>query len=295
MDERPTAATTKPLFDPVDAALALVERRLHEPLTLADLAAASGLSPFHFARLFAAVTGDSPIAHLRRRRLEVAAARLLAERTVRLVDLAFDSGFESQEAFTRAFSRQLGVSPGRFRRRGATIQPIEEVTRKPMTATDPRLVMAKEPRSRPAFRVAGQGGVFDKSSVHLIPQLWERLVPSLPLSGQVDGAAYGVCFSTSPEEPFHYLAAVEIGADTAVPSGLEARDVPAQSYLVFRHEIEAGPLHPQIKAAMGAIWGGLIQASGHRPSGGPDLEHYPADFRPGVAASVIEYWIPVQV
>ena len=92
-----------------------IEDRLDQPLTLDAIAAQAGLSPWHFSRLFAAAFGTGVIAHIRRRRLARAAIRLAGEPGLRLVDLAFDTGFESQEAFTRAFSRQFGVPPGRFR------------------------------------------------------------------------------------------------------------------------------------------------------------------------------------
>lgn len=80
--------------------------------TLADLAC---LSRHHFARAFRTATGVPPhrfISALRFKR----AQELLAHSEASLADVALSCGFSSQSTFTRAFRRQLGVSPGEFRR-----------------------------------------------------------------------------------------------------------------------------------------------------------------------------------
>ncbi|MFS2282012.1 MULTISPECIES: helix-turn-helix domain-containing protein, partial [Microbacterium] len=60
----------------VSRALHWMEERLEEPVTLAEIAAVAGLSPHHFHRVFRAVVGENPKAHLRRLRLERAVYRL---------------------------------------------------------------------------------------------------------------------------------------------------------------------------------------------------------------------------
>jgi AraC family transcriptional regulator len=93
-------------------------------LSTAALAAAAGLSPAHFHRRFVAATGETVKQHTSRLRLERAAFRLLTERTT-VSAVAFDCGFSAHEVFTRAFRRQYGVSPSRFRHRGPTATPAE--------------------------------------------------------------------------------------------------------------------------------------------------------------------------
>ena len=111
----PMANATTPRPDPFAALVAWIEQHLDEPLALEQLAARAGLSPYHFSRLFTARMGRSAMAHVRGRRLVRGARRLCEEPDLKLVELALDCGFESQEAFTRAFKRVFGVSPGRFR------------------------------------------------------------------------------------------------------------------------------------------------------------------------------------
>ena len=285
-----------PSSGPIGPALRHIDRHLHEPLTLGELAAACGLSPFHFARLFTALTGMSPIAYVRHRKLAAAAWRLVGNPGLRLIDLALDSGFESQEAFTRAFVRAFGVPPGRLRRAHMLLQQAGP-TRMDAMDIDLEHTLLTEPElmARPALRVAGLCADFDADTKHEIPKLWQKLVPRLPLPGQAGGDAYGICWSSGPEGSFRYMAAVELALDAPVPDGLECQIVPAQTYQVFRQKMAPGPFHPQVAAAMAEIWGRRMAACGHRPSGGPDLEVCPPDLIPGVTEGWQSYWIPVEV
>jgi AraC family transcriptional regulator len=274
--------------------LGYIDTHLREPLSLGDIAAASGLSPFHFSRLFTAVMGESAISYVRRRRLAQAALRLVREPETRLIDLAFDCGFESQEAFTRAFRRTLGMTPGELKRRGG-IDLIEEEERT-MTRIElgNRLTLEPGTKKRDAFRVAGLSGRFDRTSKAAIPALWQRLVAHLPVAAQQgDSVAYGICWSANPQEgSFNYMAAVEIAGDASAPTGLEVMDIPAQTYLVFKHALDGGNLHRQMSSAAEEIWSRRLAQSGKRPSGGPDFEYYPADLKPD-EPSTVYYWVPV--
>jgi len=92
-----------------------IEANLHESIGLDDLAQAAGLSANHFLRVFKLATGETPYHFLRARRLE-RARRLLAEGPMPLAELALECGFANQAHFTAAFSREVGISPGRYRR-----------------------------------------------------------------------------------------------------------------------------------------------------------------------------------
>lgn len=95
-------------------ALDFIEAHLSEDIGLAEIAEAAGLSPFHFARAFRAATGVPPYRYLMQQRL-TRAQRLIAETELSLVQIAFESGFGSQGRFTTAFTRLVGISPGRWR------------------------------------------------------------------------------------------------------------------------------------------------------------------------------------
>jgi predicted transcriptional regulator YdeE len=86
---------------------------------------------------------------------------------------------------------------------------------------------------------------------------------------------------------------VAVAADAQLPDGVEAFDVPTQTYLIFRLETDGSELHPQMQAALRQIWGERVPKSGHKLANGPALEVYPPGFLPD-RPSRIEWWIPVE-
>jgi AraC family transcriptional regulator len=99
------------------AILAYVQSNLAEDLSLGALAARAGLSPFHFHRAFRRAAGETAKSYALRLRLERAAIALTARRGSVLA-VALASGFQSNEAFTRAFRGRFGVTPSEYRARG---------------------------------------------------------------------------------------------------------------------------------------------------------------------------------
>lgn len=85
-----------------------------EPITLEQAAAQAGLSPFHFLRVFGRVFGLTPHQYLIRQRLRQA-ARLLAEESLPVTDVAFQVGFGDLSNFVRTFGQAAGMSPTQFR------------------------------------------------------------------------------------------------------------------------------------------------------------------------------------
>jgi AraC family transcriptional regulator len=71
------------------------------------------------------------------------------------------------------------------------------------------------------------------------------------------------------------------------------KDVPEQTYLVFRQQTDGTDLHAQMQVAAQAIWGERVPKSGYKLANGPDLEAYPPGFEPD-RPSYVEWWIPVE-
>jgi AraC family transcriptional regulator len=92
-----------------------IDAHLAEPLHLETLASVAHVSPWHFHRVFAAFTRETLAERVRRRRLEVAAGRLLATPPVPALRVALDVGFGSAAVFTRAFRAHFGVTPTAWR------------------------------------------------------------------------------------------------------------------------------------------------------------------------------------
>ena len=119
-----------------------IERHLDQPLDLETLAAVAHFSAFHFHRLFRAWTGETLGDHLRRRRVEKGALRLLTQPGSGVLEVALAVGFGSGEAFARAFKSRFGVTPSAWREQrnsdqaeGRTIRPRAASIRRPATRT----------------------------------------------------------------------------------------------------------------------------------------------------------------
>jgi AraC-like DNA-binding protein len=99
------------------AALAalFIDEHADQALALEDVARVAGVSPFHFLRVFARALGVTPHQYLVRSRLR-RAARLLADDSRSVTDVALDAGFGDVSNFVRTFHRAAGVSPTAFRR-----------------------------------------------------------------------------------------------------------------------------------------------------------------------------------
>ncbi len=95
-----------------------IEANLEANIGLEDIARVAELSLFHFSRVFKLATGSTPYHYIHNRRLERSRA-LLMQGDLSLAELALVCGFANQSHFTAAFTKAVGVSPGRFRRQSS--------------------------------------------------------------------------------------------------------------------------------------------------------------------------------
>ena len=87
-----------------------------EPHTVAALAKLAGMSPTHFARIFKATFGTSPIDWLRRERISQAKRRL-AETAASIKEIAEQTGYRDRYFFSKDFKQHTGLTPREFRQR----------------------------------------------------------------------------------------------------------------------------------------------------------------------------------
>ncbi len=97
----------------------LLHENLHGYIRLTQIARECGLSVSHFARLFKTSFGISTHKWLIQHRIDHA-KQLMSQTRMPLIEIAIQSGFSDQAAFTRTFHQLVGVSPGRWRRHYAT-------------------------------------------------------------------------------------------------------------------------------------------------------------------------------
>jgi AraC family transcriptional regulator len=274
----------------LERALDFVETHLFEELPLGALAARAGWSPWHFHRLFVAIVGRTPADYVRRRRFAEICHRL-ASATEPLVEIALDCGFESQASFTRAFTRQLGTPPGRFRRerRPAGLYAFPRLDVAALAARLERSSMQPRLTHKDTIHVVGMSGHFAPLDPR-IGELWSRFVPRI---GEVTlrrgSHTLGVCIDGAEGEGITYVAAVEVERIDAVPEGMVALTLPARRYAVWTHRGPISTFPDTVKQ----VFGRWLAESKLPHAQAPDFEWYDDRFDPATEQGEIDIYVPL--
>lgn len=134
----------------LNRAISFIEQHLDEGVTAGDIARAAGAPVSQVHAAFLLLAGMTPLEYARKRRLSVAASRLMEGASV--TDVALSSGYESVEGFSRAFRAWSGMSPS---------DALREGTCKLLTPLRVQVVaeggkqMEFRVREMPSFRLAG--------------------------------------------------------------------------------------------------------------------------------------------
>lgn len=256
-----------------------VRDHLDENLSLQHLAAIAAFSPFHFHRIFRAITGETLAAFIQRHRLERAALALIHRRDDPILGVALDHGFSSAATFARAFKAHFGMSATSWRaggadrwskRRKANRKP-GKARRAPRAHRGPVNVQVRElPRYRVAYmRYVGPYGA------HGIPALWIRFREWMERRGLEGPGSIKLGIGrddplvTAPER-CRYDACVVVGDDFVGDQWVNLTDVPGGRYAVAH--FSGGP--HEIVAVWDALYREWLPGSGYQPDDRPCLEIY---------------------
>ena len=276
-------STTRSFYqEAVQGAIERIAADMDEALDLEELAAGACLSPFHFHRVFRGMVGETPLEMMRRLRLERAAWRLAAT-TRPVTEVAFEAGYETHEAFTRAFRACYSMSPSAFRRRRRLYIEIaascgvhfSEAGHVP--AFIPRdsggFAMDVAIKEMPELRV---GTVRHVGPYNQIPQAFERLgaiAQSAGLTPESCGAMLAIYHDNPEAVPPDQLrsdAAVVLERDVPMPAGLVEQRIAGGRYASAVH---VGP-YEQLGDAWARFMGEWLPGSGHRLGEGASYEIY---------------------
>lgn len=100
----------------INTILLFIDENLDSELSLETVANIGFYSPFHFHRIFKAITNETLYSYITRKRIEKTASVLLHQKDVSISELSIQFGFNSNSSFTRTFKKFYGISPSEYRK-----------------------------------------------------------------------------------------------------------------------------------------------------------------------------------
>lgn len=258
-----------------------IQQRLDDPLPLSELAALACLSPCHFHRVFTGMIGESVKEHIRRLRLERAANRLkLGDAFV--IQIALEAGYESHEAFTRAFRSNFGASPTEYRRRkrlpgsiraasGIHYHQHHRLVRFRAAQPEDKSMNVTIKHIKP-LRVAFVRHVGPYCQVG---KAWETLCTFLGKEGRLGGDCQFIGLShddpeVTPPDKIRYDACITVSDDFHARGDIGVQVIGGRDYAVMTH---LGP-YEKLNESYAKLLGQWLPRSGRELNGGPSLEFY---------------------
>ena len=107
---------TQDIAERINKVVRHIEQSIDKEVSLDELAALAYFSPFHFQRVFKEVMGETPKQFIKRLRLEEAVRIFALNPKEKILDVALKTGYQSLEAFSRAFKDYYSISPDHFRK-----------------------------------------------------------------------------------------------------------------------------------------------------------------------------------
>ena len=217
---------------------------LEQNITMADLAKAAGYSPWYSYRLFHSLLHMTPAVYIRRLRLSRSALRLRDEK-VKIIDVAYDSGFESVDGYQRAFYKEFGCNPYEY-----SVSPIPIYLFKPYGVkyskrkdssdmSDVKSVfvqIVEKPARKVVIKRGKTATEYFQYCEEVGCDVWGLLCSMKSINGEP------VCLWL-PEQYIRegtsaYVQGVEVASDFdgRIPEGFDVIELPKCKYLLFQGE-----------------------------------------------------------
>lgn len=278
-----------------------IEENLDSPLSVKDFAGRSGYSVWQFQRIFRSMVGDTLGNYLRGRKLTEAAQKLL-NTDQKIIDIALEYQFKSQEAFSRAFKSHFGKTPKQVR------------------TEKPNLIIHQKPKIKIETLKHINGGIEAQPRIVELPErkyvgleidmpshleAAEKIIPLLvstwlefnkrknEIKHRVGKTSFGIAKSEgkfNEENMMRYLSAVEVTDFEDTPDGLSTYTIPATRYAAF----ENIGLGDKTAYTIAYIYGTWLPQSQYKRAPGDDLELFDHRFDLRSEDSISEYFIPIK-
>lgn len=279
-------------------AMAYLEEHLTEDIDYGKVSQMAQCSEYHFKRMFSFLAGVSLSEYIRRRRLTLAALDL-KDKNVRIIDAAFKYGYNSADAFSRAFYLMHGVLPSAARNENAQLKAYPRMTFQLSIKGGCEMnyrIIEKEP-----FRLVG----FMKR----VPIIFEGVNPEiLKMTELLTPESVGKLKAISNIEPAGIISAsanftdgrmegkgevdhyIGVATSNDQVEGFEVLEIDSGTWAVFE---SIGPFPETLQNVWGRIYSEWFPTSGYEASEGPEIlwNESPDTLNPNYRS---EIWIPVR-
>ena len=221
-----------------------IETNLDTNITMADLANVSKYSPWYSYRLFVDLLHMTPAVYIRRLRLSKSALRLRDEK-VKIIDVAFDYGFESVDGYQRAFYKEFGCNPYEYsmrptpiylfkpygtkyanRKEKNSMSEVKNVFVQVIEKPERKLIIKRGKNAKHYFEYCNEVGC----------EVWGLLCSMKSIGGEP------VCLwlpeKYIAEGTSEYVQGVEVELDYSgeIPEGFDIIELPKCKYIMFQGE-----------------------------------------------------------
>lgn len=215
-----------------------IGKHLDEKLNLTQLSRVACFSKYHFHRLFTAYTGLSLQQYIRWLRLKRAAHQLIIDKDKTIIEIAMYAGFESHEAFTRAFKQVCGKSPSEFRSQSSWAAFEKPPYHLPNQKGE--IIMKVTIKNLPARRLAvlehrGNSEKVGETVNKLINWAKSQPINLKPKAGEAFGVAYDDPKTTVPAK-FRFDLGITIPEQLKLEGGVIEKRLPSGRYAVVMHK-----------------------------------------------------------
>jgi len=288
----------EPYYAGLQRVLTYIDNHLTEDLSLSVLAQVSGYSPYHFHRLFHALTGQTLHDYVLTRKINTAASQLLYDRCS-ITQIALDCGFSSPGSFVRCFQKNMHCSPSFYRKykeRKRPLAPADGIAKAyaPNDALDAMFSVTTLPDIRAAGIVTK--GLSEQFQSKEIEKAFAKLFAWVAKAGLNAGRmdVLGITLDTPEVVPLsecRYFACVSVDEDIRPGDGITIRTLPLKGrYIRFSLERTRPDFPEAFFQLTDYLYGSYMPRTGRYPDNRSFVEIY----RQSGSGVGIMYYVPVQ-
>lgn len=281
-------------LDAMNEAVEYLEANITEKIDIDKVAKIALSSTFHFQRMYHMITGITIGEYVRRRRLTLAAQDILFGE--KIIDVAYKYGYETPEAFTKAFKKMHGINPSAAREPGVNLNAYPKLSFHISIRGDKN--MNYRIIDKGSFTIIGKQtriSAVDGESFKQVPGFWHKCMNDGSYEWMCSKAGnLGVIGASTDLQNFNkgffnYTIGIE-KINEALPKGYTSVNIPAATWAVFE---SVGPLPEALHDIVRRIFSEWFPATGYQHGCAPELEVFPVgdmfseDYR-------CEIWIPIK-